>query len=183
LAVSFAQLSQSVLVVEGDLRRPKIHRIFDVRNTKGLSGYLTGQYRLTEATQKTAIENIWVLPSGPLPPNPAELLNSKKMKEMLEEVRKVFDVVFIDSPPILAVVDSTIIASLVDGIVLVVQSGKTPRKPFLNAIEDLRRARARIVGVLFNQGKAENGDYYSKYHRYYRSQSIEGEKPVSKAAH
>lgn len=179
LAVSFAQLSQSVLVVEADLRRPKIHRIFDVRNNKGLSGYLTGQYPLTEATQKTAIENIWVLPSGPLPPNPAELLNSKKMKEMLEEVRKVFDTIFLDSPPILAVIDPVITAALVDGTVLVVQSGKTARKPFLNAVEELRRARATIIGVLFNQTKAENGDYFSKYYRYYRSQYLEEEKPVS----
>ena len=182
LAVSFAQLGQSVLVVEADLRRPKLHRIFDVRNGKGLSGYLTGQYPLKEAIQKTPIENIWVLPSGPLPPNPAELLNSKKMKDMLEEVGKVFDIIFLDSPPILAVIDPVITAALVDGTVIVVQSGKTARKLFVNAVEELRRARAKIIGVMFNQAQIISGDYFSSYYRYHAYQTQDEEKDGSKEA-
>jgi polysaccharide biosynthesis transport protein len=179
LAVSFGQLGESVLAVEADLRRPRLHRIFDVRNSKGLSGYLTGQYPLKEAIQKTSIENIWVLPSGPLPPNPAELLNSKRMKDMLEEVRQVFDIILLDSPPILAVVDPVITAALVDVTILVVQSGKIARNAFLKAVEELRRARAKIIGVLFNQTQVENAGYFSNYDRYYRSQYHEEEKTNS----
>jgi capsular exopolysaccharide synthesis family protein len=175
LAVSFSQLGENVLIIEADLRRPKLHRVFDVRNIKGLSGFLTGQHAMKEAVQKTSIENIWFVPGGPIPPNPSELLNSKRMKDMLAEVRQLFDVVFLDSPPVLAVIDPVITAALVDGTVLVVQAGKTSRTPFVNAVEELRRARAKIIGVLFNQARAENGDH-SKYYRHYRYQYQEEEK-------
>jgi len=179
-AVSFAQLGENVLLVEADLRKPRLHRIFDVRNTKGLSTFLTGQVALKEAIQKTSLENIWVLPSGPIPPNPAELLNSRKMKDGLTEIKQIFSIVFLDSPPVLAVSDAVILASIVDGTVLVVQSGKTGRKQFQSAVEELRRARTKIIGVLFNQAPVENGEHSAKYYRYYRYQHSEEEKPSSK---
>lgn len=175
MAVSFAQLSENVLVVETDLRKPRLHRIFDIRNNKGLSGFLTGSLPLKEAIQKTSIDNIWVLPSGPLPPNPAELLNSRRMKDLMTEAKQVFDVILLDSPPVLAVIDPVILSSLVDATILVVQAGKTGRQQFLNAVEELKRARTKIVGVLFNQTPVENGDQYSKYYRYYRYQYHEDE--------
>jgi len=99
MAVSFSQLEEKVLVVDSDLRRPKHHRIFKLRNVGGLSSYLTGKVELKDAIQKTSIKNIWILPSGPVPPNPTELLNSKKMKKMIEEVKKEFDFILLDIEP------------------------------------------------------------------------------------
>ena len=171
LAVSFSQLEEHVLVVDSDLRKPRLHRIFKTRNIGGLSGYLTGKIELNDAIQKTSIKNIWVLPSGPIPPNPAELLNSKKMRKMIEEVKKAFDVVLFDTPPILAVVDSLIISSLVDTTILVINADKLTRKPFLNAVKEVKRARGKIIGVVFNGLKARKGDYfYMDYYGYYRNQ-------------
>ena len=172
LAVSFSQLKQKVLVIEADMRRPRLHKIFKVRRNKGMSNFLAGQTPLIEAAQASSIENIWVLPCGPLPPNPAELLNSQKMKDLIAEARQIFDVILIDTPPILAVVDPVIVASLVDGVAIVVQSNKTPKKPFLRAIDELRRCNAKIVGVILNGVKIGRRDYY--YRDYYHAAQPSG---------
>jgi len=164
-----------VLVLDTDLRKPRLHRIFKARNIAGLSGYLTGKVSLEEAIQKTSIENIWLLPSGPIPPNSAELLNSTRMKELMEEVKERFDVVLLDTPPVLAVVDAVIISSIVDSTVCIIQAGKTIRKPFLHSVEELRRAKTKIMGVLFNEVKAKSEDYSSPYYHYYRSHYYEHE--------
>jgi succinoglycan biosynthesis transport protein ExoP len=167
MAVSFAQLQERVIIVETDLRKPRLHRLFKLRNVGGLTGFLTGKVPLKEMIHKTFIENVWLIPSGPIPPNPAELLNSAKMKDMLEEVGQVFDIVLLDSPPVLAVIDSVIISSIVDGTVMVVRSGKTRRKPFVSAVEELRRARANIIGVVFNGADLRSeGSQYAHYYRY-----------------
>jgi capsular exopolysaccharide synthesis family protein len=169
MAVSFAQLKDRVLVIETDLRKPRLQRIFKLKNVNGISTYLTGKVPLKEIIYKTFIENIWLVPSGPLPPNPAELLSSGKIKDMLKEMNQFFDIVLLDSPPVLAVIDSVIISSIVDATVIVVRAGKTRRKPFLSAIEELVRARAKLIGVIFNGVNLEKeGSYYSKYHRYYK---------------
>jgi succinoglycan biosynthesis transport protein ExoP len=169
LGISFAQLQERVLIVETDLRKPRLHRLFKLRNVNGLTGYLTGKVPLKDVIHKTFVENIWVVPSGPVPPNPAELLNSKKMKDMLEEASQIFDLVLLDSPPVLAVIDSVIISSIADGMVIVIRAGKTRRKPLLGAVEELRRARANVIGVVFNGADlGMEGSYYSKYYRYYR---------------
>ncbi len=167
LAVSFSQLNQKVLLIEADLRRPRLHEIFKVRRIKGMSNYLAGQTPLIEAAQASPIENIWVLPCGPLPPNPAELLNSPKMKDLIDEAKQIFDVVLIDTPPLLAVVDPLIVASTADGVALVVQANKTARKPFARAVEELRRSNARIIGVILNDVRMTRQDFY--YRNYYHS--------------
>jgi succinoglycan biosynthesis transport protein ExoP len=169
LAVSFAQLQERVLILETDLRKPRLHRLFKLRNVNGLTGYLTGKVPLKEVIHKTFIENIWLVPSGPVPPNPAELLNSKKMKDLLEEVGQIFDVVLLDSPPVLAVIDTVIISSIADAMVIVIRGGKTRRKPLVTAVEELRRARANIIGVVINGADlSKEESYYSKYYRYYK---------------
>ncbi len=169
MAVSFSQLDEKVLVVDADLRKPRLHRIFKARNTGGLSSYLTGKLSLKDIILKTSIPNIWLLPSGPIPPNPAELLNSKKMKEMLEEIKKGYDIILIDTPPVLAVIDTLIVSNLVDCIVFIIKAGKTTKKPFRNSIEELRRAKSKIIGVVFNELKVKKGDYYfMNYYRYHQ---------------
>jgi capsular exopolysaccharide synthesis family protein len=168
LAISFAQLQERVLVIDADLRKPRLHRLLKLRNLNGLTGFLTGKLPLKEIIQKTFIENLWLVPSGPIPPNPAELLNSNKMKDMLEEASQVFDVVFMDSPPVLAVIDPVIMSSIAESTVLVVRGGKTRRKPLLGAVEELKRARANIIGVVFNGvNLSKEGSYYTKHYRYY----------------
>ncbi|MDD8026463.1 MAG: polysaccharide biosynthesis tyrosine autokinase [Acidobacteriota bacterium] len=166
LAISFAQLGDKVLAVDADLRKPRLAKIFQVRNLTGLSGVLTGRAGLEDAIQKTAIDNLWVLPGGPHPPNPAELLNSRRMKELLAQVKEEFSAVLIDLPPVLAVIDPVIVSSMVDSVVLVIKTGKATRKPLLKTIEELRKAKASIIGVVFNDSKARKSGLSSNYFQY-----------------
>lgn len=169
LAASFAQLQERVLILDADLRKPRLHRLFKLKNSSGLSIYLTGKASLKEIIQKTFIDNVWLASSGPVPPNPAELLNSRKMKDLLEEATQVFDIVLLDSPPVLSVIDAVILSSIVESTVLVVRGGKTRKKPFMASVEELRRARAKILGVVFNGvDLGKEGSGYTKYYRGYR---------------
>lgn len=176
LAVSLAQLQERVLIVDADLRKPRLHRILKVKNNSGVTSYLTGKIPLDELVNKTSVENVSLIPSGPIPPNPAELLNSKKMKDLLEELRPRFDFLLIDSPPILAVIDPVIISALTDASIIVVRSGRTRRKPFLSAVNELSRSKAKIIGLIFNGvDLAKDKSYYAKYQSYYRNIPYGGE--------
>jgi succinoglycan biosynthesis transport protein ExoP len=175
IAVAFAQLKKEVLVLDADLRKPRLHRIFKIRNGVGLSSYLTGRSSFEEVIQKTSVDNVWLIPSGPLPPNPAELLGSEKMKELIEEAKSRFDFVLIDTPPVLAVIDPIITSSLSDGTVFIVKAGETSRKPFLKAVEEFEKAKSRIIGVLFNEIKIKKEGYHSSYYRHYYRQQYYGD--------
>jgi succinoglycan biosynthesis transport protein ExoP len=166
LAISFAQLGDKVLAIDADLRKPRLAKVFQVRNTTGLSGILTGRATVEDAVQKTAIDNLWVLPGGPHPPNPAELLNSRRMKELLVQLKEQFRVILIDLPPVLAVIDPVIVSSMADCTVLVIKTGKATRKPLLKTIEELRKAKAAIIGVIFNDAKARKSGLSSNYFQY-----------------
>jgi succinoglycan biosynthesis transport protein ExoP len=169
LAVAFAQLGERVLVVDSDLRRPRLHQIFQISKNEGLSNYLTGNLAMKDAIQKTDVENIFLLPSGPIPPNPSELLNSKKMTHLMDETREGFDYIFFDTPPVLAVIDPLIVSSITDATMFVIKAGKTARKPFLNAVDELHKANANILGVLFNELRIKKGDLtFMDYYQYYR---------------
>ncbi len=117
-----------VVIICCDLRRPSIHNMFRLDNSKGLTNVLTGRVKLTNALQKIDIKNLKILPSGPLPPNPSELLGSTKMKILLSKMKDVADIILIDTPPILAVTDAAVLAPDVDGIMAVVSSGETTRE-------------------------------------------------------
>ena len=166
IAISFAQMGERVLAVDADLRKPRLHKIFQVRNAVGLSDVLTGRVDLAEAVQKTPIAHFSLLPSGPHPPNPAELLNSKKMKELLSIVRESYEIILVDLPPVLAVVDPVIVAAMADMTILVLKTGKTTRKPLLRAIDQLAKAKARIAGVIFNDAEMKKGDFMTPYFQY-----------------
>jgi capsular exopolysaccharide synthesis family protein len=172
-------------VVETDLRKPRLHRLFKVRNMTGLTGYLTGKASLKDIVQKTFIDNIWLIPCGPIPPNPVELLNSSKMKDLLGETGQVFDIVLLDSPPVLAAIDSVVISTVAENVVIVLRGGKTRRKPFLAALEELRKARANILGVIINAADLrKEGAYYEKYYHYHQygpyreDQETSGQEPI-----
>jgi len=168
LAVSFSQLNKKVLLIDGDLRRPRLHKIFKVRNEEGLSNYLTGKISFENSLQITAIKNLWILPSGPNPPNPAELLDSNKMKELIAAAKEKFDITLIDSPPILAVIDPIILSSFSDGTAIVVRPGKTTKKALIKAVSEVKKTSGMIIGIIFNESKPKKGRSYNdqSYHGY-----------------
>jgi capsular exopolysaccharide synthesis family protein len=168
LAVSFAQLEGRVLIVDADLRKPRLSKVFNLRNVSGLSSYLAGKHAFDEVLQKTSIDNIWTIPSGPHPPNPAELLNSRRMKELLAEAKERFTVVLLDTPPVLAVIDPVIVSSLADSVVFVVRAGKTTRRPLARAVEEVRKAKADIIGVVFNEVRIGRQGIGTPFYHYYQ---------------
>ena len=163
IAISLAQLSARVLIVDADLRRPRVHSILKLQNTNGLSTALSRS--ITEETVLSLIERddesgLSVLTSGPIPPNPAELLGSPSMKTLLEMIEPQFDYIVIDSPPIAKVTDGVLLASTVDGVILVVHGGRSTRELVRGARKLLQTAGARVLGVVLNNVKGRETDYY-----------------------
>lgn len=163
IAVVFAQQGKKVLLVDSDLRKPTVHHSFRIDNTCGLTNILTKQAKLEEAIFQTDEDHLFVLPSGPIPPNPAELLGSKAMDELLEEVKDLFDVIVFDTPPALAVTDAQVLANKTNGVVMVVSSGKTENDAALKAKELLVNAKAKLLGVVLNKKKRTESPYYYYY--------------------
>ncbi|ARK32465.1 CpsD/CapB family tyrosine-protein kinase [Halalkalibacter krulwichiae] len=163
LAVVMAQTGQSVLMIDADMRKPTAHYTFSTPNLTGLTNVLTKQSSLEQAIQETKIENLSLLTCGPIPPNPAELLNSRMMGLILERAQEMFDVIILDSPPVMAVTDAQILSSKCDGTVLVVSSGKTEREGVKKAKELLQKANAHILGAVLNNKEIEAGNYYYYY--------------------
>jgi len=169
IAVSFAQLGDKILLIDADLRRPRLHRIFKQRNVQGLSSLLTGRTQLKDTIQKTFVDNLWLMSSGPIPPNPAELLNSAKMRQLVDQLKENFNYIFIDSPPLLFVSDATILSALSDSTVIVLRPEKAHRKPFLSTIAEVKKAKAHIIGVIFNDVNYKKSIYsYDHYKYHYR---------------
>lgn len=165
LAVTFAEEGKKVLLMDADFRKPRVHELFRKRNFLGLTSVLYKQKPLMEAINKTRISNLHVLTSGPITPNPSELLSSKKMKELLSEVRNQFDLIIIDTPPVLLVTDAQILAGQCDGVILVVSHGKTKKQEAEKAKALLLNTKARILGAVLNNTKDNYKDYY--YSDYY----------------
>jgi len=167
MAVSFAQLGPKVLLVDTDLRKPRIHKIFKVRNIVGLSNVLTGRIQPRDAIQSTQVPNLEILPCGPIPPNPAELLNSPRMAELLNLLRTKYSYVLIDTPPMLFVSDAAIVSSICDCTIIVLRPEKAFRKPFLTMVGELAKAKAKVAGVIFNDVNIRKNTYYADHYRYH----------------
>ncbi|HWO77450.1 MAG TPA: CpsD/CapB family tyrosine-protein kinase [Bacillus sp. (in: firmicutes)] len=163
LAVVFAQQGKKVLVVDADMRKPTVHYTFRLNNTLGLTNILTKQATLEEAINDSLIENLFVMTSGPVPPNPAELLGSSAMENLLAELYKQFDLVIFDTPPVLAVTDAQILANQCNGTILVVSSGKTEIDYANKSKELLLNAKGKLLGVVLNNKKDKKGAYYYYY--------------------
>ncbi len=160
IAVVFAQQGKKVLLVDADLRKPTIHYTFNLMNIHGLTSVLTKRCTLEEAIEDGGVENLYVLTSGPIPPNPAEMLSSKAFEKFFETVKEQFDLVIFDTPPILAVTDGQIIANKCDGTILVVSAGKTEKLAAKKAKELLLNAKGRLLGAILNNKKQDQTHYY-----------------------
>ncbi len=164
LAISLAQLGHRVLLVDGDMRRPSLRRALAIGPSLGLVSYLTGQQDWRVAVQPAGLENLDALVCGPVPPNPAELLSSERMRALLREAKAEYHFVVVDSPPLLNVTDSRILATLVEGVVLVVKAGTTPRELVQRAQVCARDVGGNLIGVVLNNLDVHAGDEY--YYRY-----------------
>ncbi|MCA1320232.1 CpsD/CapB family tyrosine-protein kinase [Bacillus tianshenii] len=163
MAVVFSQQGKKVLFVDADLRKPTAHYTFQQENFKGLTTVLTKQSELFETIKATRIANLDILTSGPIPPNPAELLSSRAMEELLVAAYKQYDMVVFDTPPVLAVTDAQVLANQCDGTLLVVASGSTDKDSAVKAKELLEAAKAKLLGVVLNRKKQKDSSYYYYY--------------------
>ena len=167
LAVSLAQAGKKVLVVDADLRRPRVHQRLDLDADRGLVHFLTGsRTQLKDVVQKTKVKNLWAIPCGPTPPNPAELLASERTSSLFETLDKAFDVVIIDSAPVMVVVDPLVLAPWVDGVILVAHGGETPYPVVERARKKIEDVHGRVLGVLLNRVELDGSRYYG-YHKTY----------------
>lgn len=165
LAVSFAQMGKRTLLIDSDMRNPTIHRMFSIPVKNGLSEILAG---LTDniSVSKTDIENLSVLTAGKIPPNPAELLSSARMDKLLDFVKDHYDCVFVDTPPINLVTDSTVFAQKVTGYILVIKTDTTNTHDVKTTVNNLQQIDANILGFVLNDVNSEKKKYYSYYRRY-----------------
>ena len=171
LATAFAQAGNRVLLIDADLRKPTLHKRFKLDNSKGFVHFLTGQDSLENVTQKTAINNVQVITSGPIPPNPVELLSSEHLRElsaMTETGQLPFDIVMLDAPPVLGLADALILGNHTHATLLITAYSETRKQPLLAAVERLRQARSNILGVVMTKAKSNAGDSsYYNYEYYY----------------
>ncbi|HKA21907.1 MAG TPA: polysaccharide biosynthesis tyrosine autokinase, partial [Blastocatellia bacterium] len=176
-AISLAQMGASVLIVDCDLRRPATHKVLGVNHAQGLSTYLSRNVSIDDLIHKLPIPNLSLLPCGPVPPNPAELIISERMKEMLHDLAGRYDHIIIDSPPLINVTDPVILSTMVDGVILVVHGGKSTRDVLRRARQELSTVGAKIFGVVLNNVDLRRDGYDNYYYyRYYSGYEQEGSK-------
>jgi protein-tyrosine kinase len=165
--VAAAQADARVCLVDSDLRRPSLHRLFGVPNTRGLTTALLEGGTFKSVAQPTHINNLSIVTSGPLPPNPAELVGSNRMHECLESGRQDFDVLLFDSPPIISVSDALALSALCEGVIVVVRSGKIPQTVVRRAVDHIEAVKGRILGIVLNSVDLKRDGVYYDYYRYY----------------
>jgi non-specific protein-tyrosine kinase len=158
LAVVSAQAGRNVILVDADLRRPMLHQIFGLGNEKGLTSVIMDEEALASPpVQETGIEGLTVLTSGPLPPNPADLMGSRRMEEVIATLAERAELVFFDTPPVVAVTDAAVLATKVDGVLLVISAGKTRREYARSAVQRLEQINARLVGTVLTNVQMDAG--------------------------
>ena len=162
LALSLSQGDKKVALIDCDLRKPSLHKKFKVSNTRGLSDVIIGKEEITSVFQRYN-ENLVIVTSGKVPPNPSEMLSSKAMSALIEALRKVFDYVILDTPPVQAVTDAQILSTKADGTILVVRAQETKKDSVNNAINLLKKVKANIIGTVLNGVEVSKQNYYYYY--------------------
>lgn len=160
LAVTFAQAGNNVLLVDGDMRRPSIHKFFGLPNTAGLSNLIVSGAPAKGAVQTSWVENLFALCSGPIPPNPAKLLSSERAGQLFSGFEQDYDMVIIDSPPVAAASDAVILSAMASGTLLVVDYGAVTKDLAKNVVAQLRNVKANLLGVVLNRVPAKSAGYY-----------------------
>ncbi|HNZ97078.1 MAG TPA: polysaccharide biosynthesis tyrosine autokinase, partial [Thermoanaerobaculia bacterium] len=174
LAIVLAQLGRNVLLIDGDLRKSRLHELFGMSNRAGLVSYLTGQVPPEQIVLRTDIPNLYAIPAGPSPPNPSELLSSERMRDLVRQLRLRFDYVVIDSAPTLAVTDATILGSLADGVVLTACAGRVQRQEAKACRDRLQVAEVKVLGAVLNRFRI-GGSSYGKGYAAYQAYAAYGE--------
>ncbi len=178
LAVSMAQSHKRIILVDTDLRRPNLHKVFGMANKRGLTSLMLDEsLGVDDVLQPTDLENLRVLTSGPLPPNPAEVLNSAQMQDIIEQLKACSDLVIFDSPPVLAVADAVILSGRLNNTLLVVQAGKTRSDMVKRSLTALNQVNARVAGVVLNNMRKRQGGAYSYYYESYNPGGERAPKP------
>lgn len=156
LAVTMAQSGRRTLLVDCDLRRPSLHSLFELQNEPGLTNQILGEIEEVPL-QETGVDNLWLLASGPKPPNPADMLGTKRIDELITRLVEQYDIVLFDAPPVTAVTDAAILGVKVDGVLLVINAGKTRRDQAERAKELLEKANVRIIGAALANAPRDSG--------------------------
>ncbi len=178
LGAALAQAGERVILVDADLHRPRLHRVFGLRNNRGITSALLEEHpNLDGLLQDTTVPGLQVLTSGPLPPNASELLGSAHMRELLSQLSRQADVLLLDSPPATALADAAVLATQTDGVLLVLDAGNTRREAARRASEALGRVNARVVGAILNRLPTSGGGYYYYYYYHARYHSGDDHKP------
>lgn len=164
LAVAFARQGKKVLLVDADLRRPTINAKFSINNPIGLTNFLTEHsVSVNDIFYKASVEGLYVIPSGPTPPNPSELIGSKRMESLMDVLKGAFDLVIYDAPPVLSVTDAQILSTKVDGTILVVRENKAEKEAVSKAVELIEHVNGNILGTILNDVAKEATGYYGYY--------------------
>ena len=187
LAYVCAQGGYTTLMIDADLRRPRLHTFFDINNSVGLTNYLTTDLALEDVILQTPVDNLYFMPSGILPADAAGILNSRRMSELLQDVKQRFDLVLVDSPPILGVSDAAVLASEVDLTMVVVQHRKLPRNMLMRVKQAVENVGGQVIGVVLNNVDVRSDSqyqYYTSYYTYYAPSNMEeNQKPQAMTAH
>ena len=181
LAIAMAQAGQKILVLDCDMHRPRFHKLFNLGNQRGLSNILIGEIDWREVKIPTPIPNLEVIPSGPNPPNPADLIGSDRMRDLVKEATREYDRILFDSSPVGAVTDSVVLSRFVEGVVLVVKVRQTVRERVANSLRLFKDVQAHVLGAVLNDiSMGKDGYYYYHYYHYYYGEPGEGKKKKSK---
>ena len=171
LGVIYARALQKTIVVEGDLRKPSLHKSFKISSKLGLSNLLVGDVKKSNVIFPTEIENLWIIPAGHLPPNPGELIDSDSMRTLVSELSKDFEMVIIDSPPLFTCADGFLLGNMVDGVILTLELKKTPKDLLLQTISSFKSIGVVFLGVVVNKVKEGKYDKYHYYYKYYAQET------------
>lgn len=183
VAITMAQAGSKIVILDCDMRRPEIHNLFGATRDRGMSNILVGIDNIGEIIQSTKIPNLDVITSGPIPPNPSEMLGSKRMESLINALRKKYNHILIDSPPVTAVTDALVLSKSADGVIMVIRTGDTARQIVKNGMDQLNNVGAHIIGAVLNGidlSSSKYSYYYYQYYRYYYGEDGEKKKPTGK---